>query len=295
MPTTHCLPSGSPRASNTLNVQGVVYGSNIPAGITQVGIAVYIAGLYLGNPINYPPPLGDSTTPPFEFRVLSMANALAAIGWQVLAPAPPGYGYMGGVGGNGQLCFSDINGDAGNGSRMKATYLEWWDHVHADIRKNISATQPIAVIGGSGGGYVALQIALNRASDIVGYVAHHPVSMWSDLSPTFSSPLNFTTLTSTGADVTSSGLNGVTSIPGLLGWGSVDAVVGASPWTADTLTPAIYSAAHGAGAPVSPNCDGTGTANAGSPAENHALTSSADNANPNNDVFQIANWFSTVL
>jgi len=251
---------------------------------------VYLHGLNVPGAA-FPEPITDSVSIIGPWRGLTLSNTIAATGWRVIAPVMPGDGWSPGSGSG--LIYNDLAGDT-DGSRFKATCLEFWDHQVWWIQTNISATVPIVPVGGSFGGLIAFLIAINRTSTIAGYVCHHPISTFLQFNPLFSPNVNYTGLNTTAIDITSTALNGITSIPGLLCWGSADIAVGASPWTSDTLTPAIYSAAHGAGAPVTPNCDGTGTSSAGV-AENHALTSSADYANPNNDVNRIAAWFTANL
>lgn len=289
-PVTHCWPSGNANPPSTLHTAGPNEGNGVAATGTLQGIMVWLHGLVAApNQGPFPVPLQD-VGGVLPLRALTLANTIAATGWQVVNPVLPGDGFPGG---EAQIIYNDIGADAGHGSRAVATWCEWWDHEVWKIRKNISATAPIVPVGMSMGGYIALLIAINRTATIAGYVAHHPASVLSDINPVFSPPLTFSSINTTGADVGSAALAPVTTIPGMLGWGSVDQAVGAPPWTADTLTPAIY-AARGS-APITPNCDGTGTSAAGSPAENHVLTSSTDNANPNNDVFRIAAWFNANL
>jgi len=290
MTVTHCLPSGSAAASQ-IQVPGINIGSVIAQTGTLKGVLVYLHGMQAGAGAGFPEELYNTDVLLPNWNLL-LCQTIAATGWYVIAPSEPGDGYA--VGGQNVALYDDIGADSGHGTRLVGTTLEWWDHMVLFIQRTISASVPIVPVGFSWGGWNALQIAIGRTSTIAGYVAHHPASIVSDLNPAWVLE-TFSDITTTGADVTSSALNGVTSVPGLLGWGSVDEVVGPSPWTADTLTPAIYSAAHGAGAPVTPNCDGTGTTSAGSPAENHVLTSSTDNANPNNDVYRIAAWFAANL
>jgi hypothetical protein len=293
VPTTHCWPNGSANPPTTVIPAGLNLATNIAPTGTLKGVMVYLHGGSTVGTIGFFP-FGIADGGGFlPIRALTLANTIAATGWRVIAPIMPADAYS--PGGGLQLIYNDINGDAGHGSRLVATHLEWWDHIVWYIQKNISASVPIVPVGLSWGGYVTMQVAIGRTSTIGGYVSHHGASILADTNPVYTPNVIFSNTTTTGADVTSSALNGITSIPGLLGWGSADQAVGASPWTGDTLTPAIYAAAHTAGATVSPNCDGTGTSSAGSPTEGHVLTSSADNADPNNDVFRIAAWFTANL
>lgn len=292
MVTTHCDPAGSVNPPTTCKPAGPNFGNGVAATGTLKGVAVWLHGGNISTAApSFPVPLAD-TGGLLPVRALTLANTIAATGWQWVNPVQPGDGFS--PGGGIQIIYNDINGDTGHGSRLIATIGEWWDHVVWWIQKNISASVPIVPVGLSWGGFLAMHIAISRTSTIGGYVATHPASILTKTNPSFTSPVTFSNTTTTGADIGSTALNGVTSIPGMLGWGSAD-VATDYPNGGDSLTPAIYTAASGAGAPVSPNCDGTGTTSAGSPTENHVLTSSADNANPNNDVNRIAAWFTANL
>lgn len=286
----HCGQPGEPPV--TIRPAGMLFnntGINPPSG-TPRGVMVFIGGL--SGPTNdgqVPGPLGDSVSFGLGGRFLTLANTIAALGWYVLNPVACGFAYR--PGGANQIIYNDLNTDSsGHGSRLAGTYAEWWDHVVWWIQRNVSSTLPIVPVGMSMGGFTTLQIALQRTSTIAGFVAHHPLSVLSNLNPTYSAPLNWTGLNTTGANVTS--VASLITIPAMLGWGSIDTAID-YPNSGDLTTPALYTGRGSAS--VTPNCDGTGTATAGSPAENHILTGSADNANPNNDVFRIAAWFSANL
>ena len=295
-PITHCEPAGSPTLP-ILQPPAISFGSEIAATGTLKGILVFMFGLSEGNSSSFPPGLSDDGgAGVLPARPFTLCNTIAATGWHVICPVQPGYGFAGGAGGPTQAWYNDLSTDSGNGARLLATRLAWWDHLYRDIRLKIDPTVPICIVGFSGGGYDTLQIAAHRTSQIAGYCAMHPFTHLSQLNPAFSFPMDFGTLTTTAGDVTSTALNGVTSIPGMLSWGSVDGAIGPSPWTTDSNTPTLYSTALAAGAPVTPNCDGTGTTSAGgSWANNHVLTSSHDRADPNNDVFRVAAWFTANL
>jgi hypothetical protein len=183
---------------------------------------------------------------------LSLANALSADGWVVIQPpfqedfaypatfpASPSYAV--------QL---DITNDTGNGARYVASTLHWWDHVVTWIMANYGAW-PLVPFGISWGSWRALQVAINRTSQITAYGVHCPVTILTHLSSAFTVPANWTGLTTTGADVTSSALNGLTSTPGFIGWSTTDIAVGT------TDPPALYNAAHTAGATVTFLTDST--------------------------------------
>jgi dienelactone hydrolase len=270
MPDTHCLPTGSLGTSQS-NVPQVPAGATVltPSG-SKRGVVVLLHGLgQLGSPSVLPPVL-QNFTGPWDF--LTLADDLQTDSWIVLFATQVGDAMD--VASQTQAVYNDVTNDTGNGSRLLATTLAWWDHVVLWVKATYG-DWPIVVVGGSWGGWHALQLAINRAATLTAYCAHHPASVLSDLNPSVVSP-SFASVNTTGLNVGATALNNV-SIPGLLGWGTSDNVVGASPWTSDTLTPAIYSAASGAGAPVTSN----------SQAEAHVMGSA--------DVTVITGWFTSTV
>jgi hypothetical protein len=235
----------------------------------------------LVQPVPFPAPTDTTVFLPTYFATL--AADLVTDGWVVIWPLLPGDG----VGNLSQVqaVYNDIASDPGRGERHLNCRLRWWDHAVPWIYANYGPTWPIVPIGFSDGGMIVLQIASQRQSTIAAYCAHHPGINPANFNPAFTSPVNFGSIDTSGLVVPTNALNSVT-VPGMLGWGTVDTAVD-YPNSGDLLTPALYSAALGAGAPVSPNADGTGNAighAGGSGSENHVLST--------NDVTQIRSWLS---
>lgn len=272
---THCLPSGSLQ-NHQVGVPQFPGMAPITApssgGIR--GVVVELHGIH-----NAP------QSPVWSSGSLGDAGTLAADGWVVIHAITPGDDHPLG---QGVSLFFDVQSDSGHGSRHANTYGLWWDHVVRGIDSLYGAGIPKVVHGFSWGGLGALQVAIQRTSTIVAYLAHHPVSNLSLL--TNPSPV-FTSLTATGIIVPSTGLNalGVNSqgnpCPGLLGWGTIDTIVD-NPQSGDNLTPAIYAAALAAGQPVSPNCNGSGASSGGTP-EAHVVSTA--------DKTTWASFFTTVI
>lgn len=199
--------------------------------------------------------------------VLTFSNALAANGWEVIQPT---FAEDWAVGDPSQAIQTDVTVDTGHGARYLAQTLHWWDHVIAYIAQHYGPTWPIVPFGISWGGWHALQIAANKQPSILAYGAHAPVTVLSALSPTFSTPADYSALDTSGLDAGSTILNAMTK-PGILGWGTADAAVGF------TTQQAIYNAALAAGAPITSNAT----------SENH-LFSTTDSAT-------YVSWFASTV
>lgn len=132
----------------------------------------------------------------------------------------------------------------------------------------------------------ALQVAINRTSTILAYGAHHPVSVLSKLNVSDLAGNLFYNLPngSAGMDVGSTALNAI-SINGYLGWGTLDGGLD-YPNSGDLLTPAIWTAANGAGQPVKPNCNASGNSSGGTP-EAHVMQGP--------DITIITGWFTSTI
>src|SRR5262249_51409336 len=120
--------------------------------------------------------------------------------------------------------YTDVSNDTGHGARYLAQTLHWWDHIVAWI-KTTYGNWPIVVFGFSWGGLKAFQIAANRTSTITAYASHHAATVLSSIPSAVTSPADFTGISTAGLDTTSTMLNSVT-VPGAIGWGTSDTVVG---------------------------------------------------------------------
>jgi dienelactone hydrolase len=269
MVDTHCLPTGSLGAGEN-PVPSVPGNATIltPSGLKR-GVVVLLHGInQTGIPSVLPPPL-QNYSGPWDWSTL--ADDLQNDGWVVVFPQEVGDPTN--AASQGQAIQADISNDSGHGARCLAANLHWWDHV-VDWINSTYGPWPIVVVGGSWGGWISLVVAINRSSTLTGYCAHHPASNPSLLNPAIV-PGGWSSLNTTGMNVGSAALNAV-SVPGLLGWGTSDTMVD-YPQTGDTLTPAIYSAANGAGAPVTSNQQ----------SEGHIMGPS--------DVTAITGWFTATI
>lgn len=247
MVNTHCLPSGVLGTGElpVPNVSAANMSSLTPSVGSRRGVVVMLHGMTI-KVADTVPIFGDlGGVQPILW--LSLANALVADGWVVIQPQFADNFYPGAPPAG---LFGDVSNDAGHGSRYLAQTLHWWDHVVSWIASNYGVW-PIVPLGFSWGGWHSLQIAAGRPSTITAYVAHHPATVLSAVPAAVTTPTDFTGISTAGLDATSTMVNAVAA-PGLIGWGTLDPVVGFA------AIQAIYDTAHAAGAPVTSNAQATG-------------------------------------
>ena len=147
-------------------------------------------------------------------------NILAADGWEVFQPTQnQDYSFN-----PSQAEFADFSNDPGLGSRLRiANTQHWWDHVLTFIAKQYGPNWPVLPVGFSGGGWLTLLLAGYRQSSIVGFVAGHPASIYSNIAPGFAA--NYGSVQTNGMDITPTLLNNVT-VPGFVSYGTADVAVG---------------------------------------------------------------------
>jgi hypothetical protein len=150
----------------------------------------------------------------------TLQASLNADGWIFAYPAyPPDWSVNGGITTSVNIS-NDAQADAGHGSRWNTTAILWWDHMVNYLATTYGAGRPIIVGGFSLGAWAALAIAINRTSTIVGYIAHCPATIWSNITLGVSFGAN-----TTGMDLSATALNAVT-VPGIVGYSKTDGVVG---------------------------------------------------------------------
>lgn len=248
--TGHCTANNS-LAANELGVPGVPgLGQQFVPG-TVKGVCVMMHGLQtLPEPVPQVPVDVTGILPEY---LATWKNDLVADDWVVVYPSHPEDGFASGVG--AQAIYNDVNADTGHGSRYLQTMLWWWDHIVDYIHTNWPG-QKIMVCGVSEGGYYVLQIAANRGSTIIGGIAHVPSTIWSNVNPTFTPPVNFSTTTTTGMDAGTTLLNGVT-VPLMVSYGTNDIAVGydtaGTGGTPVSNTDAMITNAVAAGRPITRN------------------------------------------
>lgn len=216
MPNTHCLPSGSLGTSEVPCPHiGSTKMQTVTPGGSKRGVVVMMHGLNTAV-TTIPGTLADSGgfVPTKE---LTLATALAADGWVVLYPT---YGEDWAVGNPAKAVFDDINADAGHGARYLAMTLHWWDHIVTYIKATYG-TWPIVPFGISWGGWHAFQVAANRSSTIIAYANHASAVILSQAGLAWSTPVDFSTVNTTGLDVGAHAMDTV-SLPGLIGWQDSD-------------------------------------------------------------------------
>ncbi len=226
---THCLPNGLlgtgelPVCNISAPTMGI-YNATTGNG-NRRGVAVICHPLEPTG-VSIPVPIVDGGTPGFQSYLLSLATNLATDGWQVIVPAYQEDNY---VTNPSAGIYNDFNNDTTFGGRYVLSTLHWWDHV-VDFVQSTYGNWPIIVVGYSEGAYRAMQIAVNKQSTIKGFVAHEPLTVWSNILPALTTPTNFGVINTSGADISATYLNSVT-VPGVVGYGTSDEVVAYSGFT----------------------------------------------------------------
>ena len=237
MSGTHCLPNGQLGTSELpcCNISGAtITVTNPPAGTLRRGVCVMFHGLYLtAQAVPVPPALVDAYGPFGSVYSLTQAANLANDGWVVLNVPAPEDAYNG-VPGTG--VYNDVAADVNNGGRWVQTNLHAWDHVYQYIQ-NTYGNWPIMVVGNSLGGWRALQIAINRTTQIVGYVSSEPATIFETVGLTYTTPNDFAVINWSGANIGPTALNTI-SIPGMVGYSTVDTAVG---WGLNTTATSLVA------------------------------------------------------
>jgi pimeloyl-ACP methyl ester carboxylesterase len=233
MPNTHCLPTGSLAAAEipVPNVLSTSVRTYLPVG-SKRGVVVLMHGLSVATEPTPPAVLTANTTPTgFQDYSYQLVNSLTADGWVVVAVPYPEDSYSG-VNGAAGIAVS-IAADAGYGLLyLNHTTLLWWDHVVQYLKATYGATIPIVACGISWGGWHAIEVAINRPTTIVGYMAHVPACILQNANPSIAFTTAFQQENCTGVEIASSALNACT-LPGIVGYGTADEAVG---WAASTFS-----------------------------------------------------------
>ena len=241
MTGTHCLTLGYLGTAELpcCNISGAtITVTNPPAGTLRRGVCVTFHGLYLtAQAVPVPPALVDTYSPFGSLYPLSQAANLAMDGWVVINVPAPEDAYNG-VPGTG--VYNDVAADVNNGGRWVQTNLHAWDHIYQYIQ-NTYGNWPIMVVGNSLGAWRALEIAINRTSQIVGYVSSEPATIFETVGPVYTAPNDFALINWSGADIGPTALNAVPLL-GMVGYSTTDTAVGwglsttATSLVAGTLT-----------------------------------------------------------
>ena len=94
----------------------------------------------------------------------------------------------------------------------------------------LPASLPVATVaaktvagGFSMGAYKAMEVAINRT--VLGLIAHCPPTLFGNIGNTYTPPENFSLITWTGMNLSTTALNAVTD-PSIIGYGTGDLAVG---------------------------------------------------------------------
>ena len=230
MPTTdtHCLPKGVLGTGEVpvFNISQNNIASVTPPPGGRRGIVVMLHGLQSGPQSVFPPQLIDGVSgalPALNSYFGTVANILAADGWQVIMPLQNQE-----IGYNPSLTiFNDFSNDVGLGARFVLGMQHWWQHVLQYIHDTYTfgASWPVCLFGFSGGAWLTLQLASTQTSTITAFACANPLSIWQTLNPSFDPGSSYASVQTLGMDISPTQLNAVT-IPGIVGYGTVDVAVG---------------------------------------------------------------------
>lgn len=216
----HCGTSNPTPAAGQLGVNGIpgLGDVQVPATVSGVCILLHPLNDYVAQPPFVPTDTGGA----LPVVLGSLASLLLADNWVVLFPSHPDDPYPSPAG----AIAGDVSTDTGHGSRYLDTLLLTWDHM-VDYSEHFWPGKKRMVIGLSKGAYYALQVAANRAADIIGAIAHVPATIWSNIPAAYTGPADFTTLNTTGMDAGPHLLDAIpTTLPVLVSYGTADQVVG---------------------------------------------------------------------
>lgn len=248
---THCLTTGA-LAAHELSVptvsDGVTTRYAASGGLAR-GVVIIVPGMTAEN-VTFPPTVVDvGGILPTKFATFS--NDLAAEGWHVVHVVTPGYFVWPTT--MKDAVYDDVSNDSSeHGGRHLRTTLHWWDHVIAYVNATYGATIPKVGFGMSWGGWHMLQIAKNAPTTVAAVGAHEFVVRMSQISTALTTPLDFSTIDTTGVDAPTTALNAFLGKPVYLSWHPDGTLIN------ETDCANVNSAASGAGVSLTTQNSGTG-------------------------------------
>lgn len=160
----------------------------------------------------------------------SLSANLANDGWVLFTAAHPEVGYTSlGPPPNspGLGLINDVANDSAFGARYLATFKRWIDHVIEWVGAAFGSGIPILALGGSHGGWSALQFIAYAGERLAGGIAFIPATIWMNASQVWTTPCNFNDINTTGMDIPVTLLNSIPStLPVLIGYGTSDSALG---------------------------------------------------------------------
>jgi hypothetical protein len=227
---THCLWENPPVLGTgelpVPNISGpTITTFNPPAGVgNRRGVIVFLHGLNI-VPTAIPVPFSvtDLTGVFASEMYFSWCTNMANDGWIVLAVpyAEDPYITLPAVG-----IYNDVSNDATDGARVLESTWHTWQHVYAYIQQTYGSNFPVGIAGHSEGAWKALQIAVEFPTQVDFFMAHQPVTVWSNASPSYTPGENFGLLNTSGMDLGPTALNGLPStLKGIVGYGTSDTAV----------------------------------------------------------------------
>ena len=236
--STHCLPNGFLGASElpVPNISGPTITVTPATGGLRRGIVVFNHGLITAaQAIAAPPTVTDFFSAFGSAYSLSLASNLAADGWTVLSIAAQEDGFAG-VPSLGVV--ADVNADSGNGARYLASTLHTWDHVWQYIQATYGNV-PIIAGGFSMGAWRTLQIVANRSSQVAGFFAIQPATVFENVATGYTPGAQFYNSNFSGMDLGPTFLNVIGSVPGIINTSISDTATYSGGYSLATSTAAV--------------------------------------------------------
>lgn len=212
---SHCPTVLGPGELWTPAVPGAGAPPQIPSG-SKRGVVVLMHGINWG----FPPTLVDFNVFGVQYYFQTLATNLVQDGWVVIFPEEIGDGY---VTTQSAGWFNDCNQDSGKGSRLLGNIERYADHAMT-LCAAVVPGAPVVFGGVSLGGFTALQIAINKTTDVAGFFAQVPaMKIWTaNITPSFNvSPLTTTFSGTTITNFANPGTMQFTANPGFTAAGSL--------------------------------------------------------------------------
>lgn len=251
MVATHCQPIAIGTGECTVPAVPGDAWIGVPGGTKRA--VIFIMHGFNGYGTD-PPVLApvDNTYAMFAYYIATLANSLVSAGFVVVMPREVGDFKTSQA--QYEAVRSDLTNDPAGlkGTRHAVTIGNYASHLRAWAKRAYPGL-PLVVGGMSWGGMTTLRMVKLFPSYWAGYYAHHPAIVISKINPVL---VDYSAFSPSGLDIAATDFNAI-NIPGWFGWGTADSFID-YPNSGDTLTPAIYNAAHTAGMPVTSSARATG-------------------------------------
>jgi hypothetical protein len=247
VPITHCIPAGSPWATNEIPCPGV-HAQNV--------IQQPVSGSRRGRMIFFPS-TGASAAQIQSVtagqNLAGFASALIADSWEVVSVDNFVCQITNACSNTGLTATNPINLDtngtgSNGGARLRASQAHYSDHIKLYVNQTYGYL-PTFIAGYSWGGYAVLALAIDRPKDYIGIVSRCGPTIFQSV------PLcsDWSAGTFTSYNIGATDLN-TTTLPIHISYSSNDIAIGVTNINALTT---LVSNAQGASAPVTSTEDGS--------------------------------------